>query len=395
MNRSFYAIVGFWQVHFVSDKAERILNFALKRNLPVWGLCREKDGVSFFISSLRYRHLRAFSESLEEGESLAVRRRGLAGLLHLFRYRVGFFAGLAFFALCLYLSGLVVWSVDVSGHTAESEQAVREKLSTLGLWAGAPISSIDTAELSLRLPVEFPEFSYASVNVIGTRAKVEVRHRESLPPAESHEGYVNLVAKYPASIVRYEVLEGTCAVTRAEAVRSGQLLISGIRELKNGSFSPVHARGRVFGETERFFTVSIPLEEKSFSFTGREDAERTLSFLGITLPITGKSRPFEAGEEVLVGCEDAELFGLQLPFTVKTLVRAERIEKTQRITVDRAEKIAYDRYNEYKGDTLAPDYEILSEEISFSYEENAVTLQVTLRVVEDIAVEVPFTFYEK
>jgi len=395
MNRSFHAVVGFWQVHFVSEKAERILNFALRRNLPVWGLCREKDGVSFFISSLRYRHLRAFFESLEEGESLSVRRRGLAGLLYLFRYRVGFFAGLALFFLCLYLSGLVVWSVDVSGHTVESEQAVREKLATLGLRAGVPISGIDTAELSLRLPVEFPEFAYASVNVIGTRAKVEVRHRESLPPEESHKGYVNLVAKHPASIVRYEVLEGTCVVTRAEAVREGQLLISGIREQKNGSFSPVHARGRVFGETERFFTVSVPLEEKSFSFTGREETEKTLSFLGITLPLTGKSRSFESGEEVLVSFEDAELFGLELPFTVKTLVRAEHIEKTRRITVDRAEKIAYDKYNEYKRGTLSPDYQILSEEMSFSYGEDAVTLQVTLRAVEDIAVEVPFTFYEK
>ena len=44
MNGVFRALVGSWRLTFFSPRPERILNFALGKNLPFWALSYENGG---------------------------------------------------------------------------------------------------------------------------------------------------------------------------------------------------------------------------------------------------------------------------------------------------------------------------------------------------------------
>ena len=67
-------------------------------------------------------------------------------------------------------------------------------------------------------------------------------------------------------------------------------------------------------------------------------------------------------------------------------------QKKEAIKVDRAEKLAYDKYVQFKRDTFAESDEILSENVIVTSSEEGVTLTAELAAVENICREAPFRF---
>ncbi|MBR2616516.1 MAG: sporulation protein YqfD, partial [Clostridia bacterium] len=168
-----------------------------------------------------------------------------------------------------------------------------------------------------------------------------------------------------------------------------------VLERPNGAFTTVRASGRVFAQTERCFEVTVPLEQTATVFTGREREASAYELLGVTLAPPGfEDCGFEDFEEIWSE-EPVTLFGRELPILCRTVTRCEREEKKSTITVDRAEDLAYDKYEEYKRDTLLYGYEILEENLQIRVCEEGVTLTAELVLVEDIARSLPFLLLEK
>lgn len=392
MNRPYRAVLGYEKICFSSPSPERILNFALQYNIPVWGIARRENEISFFVSRAYRRYFREFEKSLPKSESLTREKKGSIRFLSRFGKRLGFILGLLFFFAALGISTRFVWSVQVKGNVIFTENEIREKLKEIGVAPGVLKKSINTGETSLRFQVENPEFSFLSVNLIGTVAQVEVREREQVDKTKTEEGLSNQVAKIAGKIVRYEVLSGEVQVKVGENVTEGMLLISGVRENKSGGFTALRARGRVFAETLRYFEETVPFEQTETVYTGREEEKKGYEILGLSLGNpTLSDAPFSS-YETLELCEDVSLFGRELPIVQKSLVFLETEEKNEVLTVDRARVLAYDKYEEYKRGIFASDDVILEENVTFTEAENGVTISVEIRAVEDICEEKPF-FY--
>jgi similar to stage IV sporulation protein len=127
----------------------------------------------------------------------------------------------------------------------------------------------------------------------------------------------NLVAKISGKIVRCEVLEGQVKVQREEYVPKGALLISGVVERKNGSFTTVCAKGRVIAETERVFEVVIPWEQKETVYTGEEKRIFHLGVLGRSIPWGSQSIPKEDNWIKLSREEPISVLGRKLPILLQ------------------------------------------------------------------------------
>ncbi len=385
MNHLLRILSGFWYVRFYSEEPERVLNELRKKGCRLSGISRIRTGIEFFLSRRDLSILNDFCKDLREGERIESTRKGIPARMMLFRKRIGLFIGAALFFVLIQLAGKFVWSVDIEGNENYSDAQVRLLLEDFHICSGTAIKKLDKSRFSLLFPTIHPEFSYASLSFVGTRAKVTIREREKLPEGKKEEAAQNIVASHPARIVRYEVLEGQIAVERGEIVKEGDLLISGIQEHTTGIWELVSARGRVFGETERIFEVTVPLHEEIICYTGREQNKKTLNILGLQIPISPPVFGESDGMESIVTEEVLELWGKSLPIIIKEETFLEREQKSTFITVDRARKLAYDKYNEYKRDTFLSDAEILSEEVAFSEGEEGVTMTVFIRAVENIA----------
>ena len=395
MKALFRYLFGSFRIRFFSFRPERLLSFALKKNLPLWNIERQEECVSFSVSLFHRRHLADFFKTLHTGERMEEKRDGILLFWDRFGKRWGFFAGLLFFFSALFLSTKFVWSVDVVGNVWMTETEIREKLEEVGLKPGSRISKIQPTNLALRFQVENQEFSYVSVNLIGTCAKVEVREREWMESEKEKELPRNLVAKSAGKVIRFESLSGKICVERGSFVSEGTLLISGVVENACGSVSLTSAKGRVFAETEHLFEEYIPFSMNQTVYTGREKVVKTYSVLGIKLPSLFSDTEVFKSQEILEKEENLSVFNRRLPILCRETTVLETEEKNSVITVDRAKNLAYDKYEEYKRDTFSSDTEILEETIRFTQDENGITITVTLRAVEDICRELPFSYVEE
>ncbi len=381
------------KIRFTSPAPQRLLNEILRKNIPVWGMENGDGFVSFHILPVRKKYFKAFVGTLTEEETWEVIPCGVLHLLALFHKRIGFFIGLFLLILALFLSTRFLWGVKIHGNVNTPTHKIREQLAEYGLSAGKLLSRVDAKAIALRFEVGHDEYVYVGINIVGTCAKVEIREMEyTKEPIPDYEGAVNQVARVYGKVARFEVLSGQIAVKRGDVVREGDLLISGIRETKNGSFYPVKAVGRVFAETNRSFSVTVPLEETVQVYGEEEKRVKYLEILGFSIPLTPFAEKESEENEVLEIVDTVSFLGWDLPVLVRERMILKPMQKKAVIKVDRAEKLAYDKYVQFKRDTFAESDEILSENVTVTADEAGVTLTAELTAVENICREAPFRF---
>ncbi len=79
-------------------------------------------------------------------------------ILVLFRKRLGFYAGLFFLILSLFLSTQFLWGVDVRGNAFVPAHKIRDQLKEYGLSPGKRLSRIDDDQIALRFAVDHGEY---------------------------------------------------------------------------------------------------------------------------------------------------------------------------------------------------------------------------------------------
>jgi hypothetical protein len=200
------------------------------------------------------------------------------------------------------------------------------------------------------------------------------------------------VAEVYGTVVRYEVLSGQIEVKKGDRVTEGTLLISGVKETKNGSFYPVRAKGRVFAQTNRSFCLTVPFQREETVLTGRERVKRSLEILGFSVPLPSKGTKVEGECQTVETKEQIQVFGYSLPLVLRECTFLETGVKKEGIKLDRAEELAYDKYEEFKRGTFAEGDEILSESVAITTTETGLSFTATLEAIEDICKEKSFLY---
>lgn len=194
-------------------------------------------------------------------EALSLRGRyGLPALLVRYRRRIGIPLGVMLFCMMLFYFSQILWRVEVTGAVHVPAERIEAELASLGFDAGAWLSGADLYAASDRLLALDADLAYVSVVRHGTVLRVRVRERElPTPPAEQRP--TNLVAKKDGVVVSYTVGEGQPMVGAGQAVRAGELLVSGVVLHRGGSLSVVCAQGAVYARTSCTATVEVPLSQ--------------------------------------------------------------------------------------------------------------------------------------
>ena len=390
MTPLFRLVTGYYRVQFFSTEPERMLNESLVKNIPVWHIRRFDGGIAFSVSVANEKRLFCLMEaSRKEGEAWEKTACGTLRLRELFGKRYGFFLGAGLFFLILFLSPQFIWSVEVSGNLRYTDEEMIAQLKEYGVFAGQRKRNLPVDEIALRYQGENHDFHFVGITLVGTRALVSVREKEEQPSVNEKREACNQVAEIYGKIVRYEVLEGQAAVVRGQEVREGDLLISGVTENKNGSFRVRAATGRVFAETKRIFEAEVPYEQEERVFTGREEVKREYEFLGFWFSLPTEKKCSFSAYETIESTENLTLWGRTLPIRCRERFFLEICEKKERVKVDRARNLAYDKYEQYKREILSSEDEITEETVRLEETETGIIITAELSCVENICREIP------
>ena len=208
-----------------------------------------------------------------------VERGGLPVLLSGLCHRPGLLCGI-FLALALLIaSRLFVWEVEVQGNDAIDREELLAELSAAGLSCGSFLPDLDRDAVALALRQGDRRVAFASINLRGTVAYVQIR--ESLEtPSTAAPLPANLVAKCDGVITLPLIFEGECLVREGEVVRTGQILAGGVIDSEKHGYRVTRAAGQVMARTVHTYTVNVPFAYEEKVYTGRTGKEISLLFFG-------------------------------------------------------------------------------------------------------------------
>ena len=316
---------------------------------------------------------------------------GLPPLLMRYRKRFGLLLGGLLSVALLYLSQQFVWDVRVSGNVSMSDAEVLEELNACGLSVGSYIPNLHTVSLENRVLLYSERISWLAICLDGTVAQVQVI--EHIPPAPS-EGIkgspANVVAGCDGQIELIELYRGQSAVKIGQAVRKGDLLISGIYDSSTHGFRYTRAAGRVLARTERSYHIEIPFASEQKTYGTDCLASVSMNFFNFSFNFYKKGGNGAKMCDIINEEINFSLFGsYALPFSL-TAERAVFYEMQPcQLTEKEASDMAYASL-EHALSALSADAQLLRKSISTTIRDDAFVLDCMVVCIEDIAQQLDF-----
>lgn len=368
-----------------------VLTLCLENGFSYSGFSWLEDGsVRFYCSLATARHLKRLARG--RGMELSVRGvYGFPAFLCLLKRRLGLLLGTVAALLLTILSGLYVWDVEIVGNEGMTDGEIREILRECDFGVGSYLPGLSVSALENRVLLATDRLSWISINRDGTVARVQVIERGSedtplLPPASASPA--NLVATCDGQIEELRIFRGKTVVGIGQAVKKGELLVSGIYDSQTEGYRFTRAAGEVLARTERSFVAEIPFLQSVKLPKETKITEIRLNFFNFSLKI------FKSTGNVTESCDIIEdtysicNFGSRpIPIHI-TVTRARQYAHEERILDENeALEAAYDQLSEQL-ETLSDKVMLLKKETVLEWTERGVRLHCTVRCIENIAEQI-------
>ncbi len=378
-------LAGYAELSADAANAAPLLDTFLQRDLSFSRLITERDGGIRMICSAR-----TAKKASAEVPVTVLRRGGLPFLLLRLLRRPGLIAGGLFAVALLIASGLFVWDVRVTGNRTVSAAEVVEELKNNGFGVGSYLPAFSAGELENRVLLTSDRLAWISVSIKGTVAEVQVLERTAKPQAPSVSRPADLVARVDGQIEFLELYRGNPVVRAGQAVRRGELLVSGIFEHENIGCRFTRAAGRVFARTEHTLTVEIPFADREKVCYATEKGDIWLNFFAFTGKISEKTGNGTADCDIIETVTHPNLrFLKNLPFSLRRETRRLWREETVTRTPEEAIGLAYDRL-EADLRRLSENAQLLSCSTEMTRTDDGIILECTVSCIEDIAEQIEF-----
>lgn len=357
-------------------------NIMLRQGISSWNPVYRAGCVTLCMLRSEYAKLKL----PDDFEMETVREVGIPQLVNRYRRRPGIAAGALLFALILYLSSVFIWSVEIKGAEQLDEEEIREQLAVLGCGVGSFIPFIDFYVLCNDYLAQTGDVAWISVNMRGTVAHVELRERIMPEIIEKSTKPANIVAAADGVVQHLEVYSGIAAVKAGDAVKKGQLLISGIIDSIPLGFRAVRAEGKVIAQTAVMLEVNVPLQTTEKIYTGNTREEKIIKIFGKSINLFIKGRNFYEMCDTIEVISNVTLFDeITLPITMKKITYAEYNEKPRIMSESEAGAFAAIRLSEDFSERFARS-EILSKTIESGLYGNVYKITCEVSCTEDIGV---------
>ena len=275
---------------------ERFLNLCAQGRVAFWDL-KWVDAHTLQLRVIRRHAGRVRKIAEKVGCQAELRRKeGMPFFLAGFRRRYALLAGMVLSLAAVCVFSQFILTIEVSGNERVPTAVILSELARQGVRVGAYGPGLDVRRISQESLIQLTDLTWMSVNLHGTRAEVLVREKLPEPETREENTPAHVVAEMSGIVVSVETLEGQACVERGDTVLEGEVLISGIMDLKEPKYSEidagqriVHARGNVLARTWRTLEGEIPLTTAVKVYTGQEGTSYSLTVLGRNVNFFGRT----------------------------------------------------------------------------------------------------------
>ena len=378
----FALLVG--RITFVTDSPVLLANLMREGSLSVFGFRVREQSADFSAFLWQSRSVR--KKLSEHGVTVvSYSLHGLPAFFYRYRTRVGALLGAVFAIALTVLSSRFIWQIDVVGNVFMSDEEVLAVLEAEGVFEGAYVGDIDPLSVANRCALASDKIAWMSVNIVGNCVEavvLEHNDKEILPkdPMPS-----NIVAAKSGIVRRLEVESGVATVKEGSVVNEGQLLISGMNQLRNESYIYQPARGKVFVETIGEITVEEALLSAKKVYSGEVLRGKSYIFFTKSKKFTQDYGNLPPSCDRIETKERVMMFG-RIPLPIWIVREEYRPFTMEDVTLSEKEA---------KAKALAKAWlalsegELVSAEETYSFEGGVCKVTLRFRMIEDVAKNLP------
>lgn len=261
---------------------ERFINICTHRNIYMWDICKTAPTDAKMKMSINaFRQIRPIARKTRTRVRIQ-KKHGLPILMHRYRKRYFFFAGLILFAAFILLMSQFIWSIEVFGNERIPSQQILMTLEQLGLKDGAFKHNIDVVDLKNNALLQLDGLSWIWVDIKGSKAFVSVKEKTPPPAMVPKDVPCDIVATKPGVVKVVNAKTGKAAVQPGETVQKGQLLVSGLVTSEKPEVAPryEHATGEVYARTWYEKKAKYPSNREIKTPTGKKKKKHSIKVFG-------------------------------------------------------------------------------------------------------------------
>lgn len=291
-------IKGTVRIRFTGGFCERFLNLCAYHNIHLWDLKPVQNGYEARLALKGFRKLKPLVRKCHIHICI-LEKSGFPFFLFRHRKRKLLFASLAAAFLMICSLSLFIWDIEIDGNLSVTDEKILDYLNTEKIHQGILKSSLNYRQLASDLRQYFPEITWVSVKLQGTRLLIDMK--ENMDVADEEEEAAepgNLISDVEGTVVSIVTRKGTPMVSVGTEVKKGDLLVSGIIELINDSsevydYQYVAADADIYVKTCRDYTDTYSLKQEKKIYTGHETSRKLLQIGNLRIGIPFFGEPYE------------------------------------------------------------------------------------------------------
>ena len=266
---------GYLRIRVSGFSPERFMNLCSNKGILLWKIEREGDVYYMNIHLDGFRALRPIVR--KTGTKVAVLERcGLPFFLPKLFRRKAFIGGLMLAVAFWMVSSLFIWDIQTSGNYRITDDVFDTFLREQQVTVGMKKSGLDIGALEKEIRRTFPEITWASARLSGTKLLIEIKENDapiSTQQAAAEKGS-ELVTDYDGTIVAIIVRSGVPKVKVGDAVAKGDVLVAGNVPVYNEDatvreYLYVDADADIWLEHAMSFSARLPFDYIQKEYTGR------------------------------------------------------------------------------------------------------------------------------
>lgn len=364
--------------------SERFINLCAFRRIDIWDVKCEDKAISGKIRAADFHKLRYVSR--KTGTRVKIEEKcGLPFYLKAHIARVGIIIGAIFFIAFCSVMNRFVWCISIADSENYSREQIMEAAEKAGLHYGVPVSSFDEEKAARDIFRAFDGgLSYVKVNIKGSLAAVEFRDSKKKLTKQEKGEPSNIVADFDGIIISDETYQGVKNISKGNAVKKGDVLISGVVEGIDSKPLYYEAKGKFTALRDSCCEIAVSTKDTVSRFESEKNYYSLIVF-GFRLPLYFYEYPAVNGREYTYR-KYFQYDGFVLPFgTEKKTVVSFREEN---VTAEEALKLACVKYSETVYDKYK-NSNIVSDDIKINKERNAVTITGEYKTIDFIGESKP------
>jgi len=229
---------GYVRVKVWGFSPERFMNLCTNRGIILWKVTGYDGCYEMNMSVSDFFSIRDIARKTKI-RAAVLEKKGLPFFMRDVRRRKVFTAGLLGSLAVLLLMSRFLWAIEFVGNEQLTDEMLMNFLRTQAVVYGMKQKDLDLEQLEDLLREKFPQITWASMKLEGTKLTVWVKENDlpqkasQLEEAQNWEYGADLVAAKDGTVVEILTRKGVPAVKKGDMVKKGDILVSGQVPVRN------------------------------------------------------------------------------------------------------------------------------------------------------------------